>query len=82
METPKDFGVLRLSQQPERCYGNEQRMPIKRFKQNWEFPKENALLLNKQLEVMLTCMGTTYSMCCSNNTKISHIVTSISFWTR
>ena len=65
-----------------RCYSNEQRMPVKRFKQNQEFPKENALLLDKEQEVMLTCMGITYSMCCRDNTKITHIVASISFWTR
>jgi hypothetical protein len=34
------------------------------------------------LVVMLTCMGTTYSMCCTDNMKISHIVARISFWRR
>jgi len=38
------------------------RVPVRRFKKNLEFLKEYTLLCDEELEVMVTSMGTTYSM--------------------
>ena len=57
-----------------------ERMSRKRFKKNLEFFKEYTLLCDKELEVMVMFMGTTYSMCCRCHIKITHISAGISFW--
>ena len=36
-----------------------ERVPVRRFKKNLEFLKEYTLLCDEELEVMVTCMGTT-----------------------
>jgi hypothetical protein len=56
-------------------------MPIERVEQNQEILKEYTILFHEELEGMLTCMGTIYSMCCRDNMKLTHIEARIGFWT-
>jgi len=56
------------------------RVPVRRFKKNLEFLKEYTLLCDEELEVMVTCMGTAYSMCCRCHLKITHTSAGIGFW--
>jgi hypothetical protein len=48
-------------------------MLVKRFKQNRQFLKEYAHLSNKELNIVLTCIGTPYI-------NITHISASTGFW--
>jgi hypothetical protein len=43
----------------------QQRIPVRRF----------------EVKDVLTCLRTTYSICCRDNTKITHILASTGFWT-
>jgi hypothetical protein len=51
------------------------RVPVRRFKKNLEYT-----LLCDELEVMVMCMGTAYSMCCRCHLKITHTSAGIGFW--
>jgi hypothetical protein len=41
---------------------NMERVPVRRYKKNLKFLKEYTLLCGGELEVMVTSIGTTYSM--------------------
>jgi hypothetical protein len=57
-----------------------ERVSGRRFKKNLEFLKEYTLLCDDELEIMVMCMGNTYSMCCRCHIKITHTSAGIGFW--
>ena len=57
----------------------QQTIPIRRVKKN--FSNSTYLLWEEVLKDVLTCLGTIHSICCRDNTKLTHISASTGFWT-
>jgi hypothetical protein len=45
------------------------------------FDRACTSLYNEELEVVLKCMGATYSICCRDHTNIAHISAGMDIWT-
>jgi hypothetical protein len=75
METPRLDSINNLEVQQQWTENASQEIQAKPGISERENPS-----VQLELEVVLTCLGTTYSMCCRDNTKITHIVAAIGFW--
>jgi hypothetical protein len=79
--TPKRLWCIQRRSMTWRYYSNELRMPVRRFEWTQEFSAECAPLCDKELKVVLKCVGTTRSICCGDHTNIAHISAGIHYST-